>query len=44
MEDLKEKLKNASMEERDELQDKISYMEETDMAVVVSEGRKGLPS
>lgn len=40
LEDLREQLANSSSEEeRDRLEEKISYMEETDMAVVVSQSQ-----
>ncbi len=36
LEDLREQLEDSSEEDRERLQEKISYMEETDMAVVIS--------
>ncbi len=39
LEDLREQLEHSSEEERERLQEKISYMEETDMAVVLSQSQ-----
>jgi type I restriction enzyme R subunit len=39
LEDLRKQLEGSSVEERERLNEKISYMEETDMAVVVSQSQ-----